>query len=282
MATPPVDRICHCRICVPEGTDPASLDDHDRKLLTDVARRGWHLVQIPDDEIARGWVFSVGMWHTLGSPELIVLGLEVANAARLLNQLGDRVGAGLVLGPNAVERDLFEGDEIVTFEPVHHSWYVPLLGYAMWFAQEAPLPVVQVIWSDRLGRWPWSADADVAHRHGQPRLSIPAREHRQGAWSAVLAPDPWPFADAPETLVFTTGRIALDGAAVTGVAHDVDGSWQFLDGGSVTRADIELVHLAHVIGAHPGLAEVMDLAPGQEAWLTDGHWVRRAIAGDTT
>jgi hypothetical protein len=34
-------------------------------VTSDVVEHGWHLVLIPDEAEANGWVFLVGMWHTL-------------------------------------------------------------------------------------------------------------------------------------------------------------------------------------------------------------------------
>lgn len=143
------------------------------------------------------------------------------------------------------------------------------------------MPLVQAVWSDPDGRWPWTDGIDVDYRVAQPNLWIPAGEHPQGSWSGTLAPHPWPFGDEPNTAVFTTRRIAFDGADVLGVSHDDDGSWQFLDGGSTTQEDAALVHMAHVVGAHTDVAELADLPTGWQAWRAsvDSPW-RRSRSGD--
>ena len=45
-------------------------DDYDRKLLADIKSHGWHLIGIDDDDEGPAYVFSVGMFHTLGHPEI--------------------------------------------------------------------------------------------------------------------------------------------------------------------------------------------------------------------
>ena len=267
---------CHCRLHEPIEADDEGLDDGDRKVLADVRQYGWHLVMIPDDAISRGWVFTVGMWHTLGVPELSLFGMDPNHAGSALNLIGEAIRAKRQIGPKIEMGDVLEDGRLVTFRPVHDSWYSPLFGYATWFAQRPPLPIAQVVWSDEEGRWPWTDGIDVEYRYAQPNLWIPAAEHPQGSWSGTLAPHPWPFEDAPNTAVFTTRRIAFDGADVLGVAHGEDGSWQFLDGGSTTKEDVALVHMAHVVGAHNDVAELADLPAGWQAWRPDitSSWVR--------
>ena len=46
---------------------------------------------IPGDAVTDGWVFSVGLWHTLASPELALFGMQANHAANVLNQIGDQV-----------------------------------------------------------------------------------------------------------------------------------------------------------------------------------------------
>ena len=88
----------------------------------------------------------------------------------------------------------------------------------------------------------------------------------------------WSFADAPETLVFTTQPV-LDGARVQDVHHDQDGDWQFLCGTTLGVADARMVHLAHLVELQPGLTELADLPRGWWAGRCDDPdhdvWHRR-------
>ena len=93
------DRECHCRLHEPLPGQDATLSDGDRKLIADVLNHGWHLVQIPDDSESPGWVFSVGMWHSLGSPELAVFGMGLNDAGNLINHIGARIRSGTAIGP---------------------------------------------------------------------------------------------------------------------------------------------------------------------------------------
>jgi len=56
----------------------------------------------------------------------------------------------------------------------------------------------------------------------------------------------WPFADSPDTGVFTTQPM-LDGARVRDVHHDQDGDWQILCGTTLAADDARIVHFAHLV-----------------------------------
>jgi len=78
-----------------------------------------------------------------------------------------------------------------------------------------------------------------------------------------------PFGVPSATGVFTTKRIAEGSAPILGVVHDLDGDWQFLDGGAVTRDTAVLIHLAHVVEWDPAVLEVAGLPVGWQAWRSD-------------
>lgn len=270
-------RECHCRIDEPIADQESSFDDGDRKVMSDIKEFGWHLVLIPDEPQTSGWVFSVGMWHTLGSPELAVFGMEPRHAATAINDLGAHVRAGRRIGPDEVFDDVLAEGRRVTFRAAHSSWYGPMFGYATWFGRRPPLPIAQVVWADPHGRFPWDSGADEEYKVRQPSLWIAADKHPQGQWSGTLIEGDWPFPDPPDTTAFTTKRIAFEDYPILLVVHEEDGSWQFLDGQDVTREDIAVVHLAHVVGANVGVTEIADLPKGWEAERTNegGPWARR-------
>jgi len=86
----------------------------------------------------------------------------------------------------------------------------------------------------------------------------------------------WPFADAPDTLVFTTQPV-------------LDGDWQVLCGTTLAVEDARLVHFGHLVELTPSLASLADLPRGWSAarctdagpdeWHRHPRTLRAAISG---
>jgi hypothetical protein len=271
----PGERPCFCRIC---SRIPAPADDAiQSRVVGDVTAFGWHIVMVVSER-TRDWAYSIGLWHTFRRPELAIFGLPTQNAATLINQIGDQVKSGLVLRSDQRLPDLLTSGLDVACRPVDEGWYQYVFGQAINFAIAPPLPFLQVFWPDPEGRFPWEDDFDPAYEQHQPKLWLPPNEHAMGLSSSLLAPDPWPFAEGLETRVVTTKRISNDHAPVLHVYHEPNGDWQFIDDGPTERADIAFVHLAHVVGAHPTVAELADLPTGWAAHRPSPKdpWTRRS------
>ena len=91
-------------------------------------------------------------------------------------------------------------------------------------------------------------------------------------------PEDWRFDDPPDLGVFVTSDVLRHGAPVVFVSHDDEGDWVFAGpvGFGVDEDEISLVHLVHVVDAHPDLAELADLPRGWEAHRPPGltAWTR--------
>jgi hypothetical protein len=68
-------RTCVCRLCRP--LEHEALDAGDRKLLDDVEQYGWHVVKIMGDAEVPEYAFTVGVQHTVRSPEFAMFGLPL-------------------------------------------------------------------------------------------------------------------------------------------------------------------------------------------------------------
>lgn len=61
-------------------------DPAEQRVLDDIAKFGWHLIQINAGEAQPGFVYSIGMMESLGHPEIIMFGLarRLVGTARYL------------------------------------------------------------------------------------------------------------------------------------------------------------------------------------------------------
>jgi hypothetical protein len=143
------------------GNLPRPEDEGDRRLLHDVQTHGWHIVHVGmpvgEDSEGPGWSYSVGLFHTLGHPEFIVVGLPWSTAEAIINDLGSRVRAGQRFGNGMHDPDVLENHN-VRFVTMRTDEYRAHLGYAIWFYRGMEFPVLQVVWPDRAGRFPWDPD----------------------------------------------------------------------------------------------------------------------------
>ena len=268
---------CHCRLHEPAKD---TLDEYDKALLANVQEFGWHLVMIQDDSRTAGWTFSVGMTHTLGTPELAIFGVRSSSAGNILNAIGDRIREGerptvgsRLLGVLADERPL-------AFGAVDESWHRPLFGYARWFAQRPPLRFLQVVLPDADNRFPDDPLAAEVGRQGQPLLAIPASAHPLCDWTGAVLAEQWRLPAWPNKTVYVSRSVTNGESPLLHVIHDRDDDWLFADDASDFRPEaIGLEHLIHVVQRDPGVEGLGDLAMGWEAWRPGpgAPWERRPV-----
>jgi hypothetical protein len=253
---------CDCWLCA--GEDPAEKDDYERDIAWHVQSHGWSVVALPEEHGLPGWAYTVGIWHTLGMPELCVFGLRVRDMHHWLNEVGARVRAGLRPGPGTVVDNVLDGGPVVV-RPVHETWHVDLFAFALDFYRRPP-PVVQLVWSH------------VGAADRQPSLWLPKEDHPPNLWTRVteLVDSPFPGV-AVDALVVGSRRVIEGSAPVAGVVHAADGSWSFLD--SPGLGEVDMVHLRHLVAGFPYLSDFADLPRGYEAWRQpDGNWSRSPVS----
>ncbi|MDI1475109.1 DUF4262 domain-containing protein [Polyangium sp. y55x31] len=140
---------------------PTPEDEGDRKLLHDVQTHGWHIIHvgrtIEDDSGGPDWSYSIGLFHTFGHPELIVVGLPFSTAQSIINGLGSRIRAGQRFDHGMCDSNVLE-ERDVRFVTMKWEEYRAHLGCAIWFYRGKEFPVLQVVWPDQAGRFPWDPD----------------------------------------------------------------------------------------------------------------------------
>jgi hypothetical protein len=149
------------RRLLPDFTPPSARDDHDRKLLADVTRVGWHVLNILEDDQGPAYSFSIGLYYSFQKPEILVMGLRHEVAHRLINICGEHYTAGKMFKPFERIPDVVERFDC-GFAPIRHVHYENYLGYANWFYRSLsqPFPVLQLVWPDKSGKLPWENGAD--------------------------------------------------------------------------------------------------------------------------
>ncbi|QDT13501.1 DUF4262 domain-containing protein [Stieleria marina] len=222
-------------------------DESDRKLLADVVDHGWHLVGIDDDDEGPAYVFSVGLFHTLGHPEICLFGLgSTTTMSQIINGIGDLIKSGQTFEDWHESGEILDGYACM-FRSVNPSLYREYFGYDLWFYEGPDFPMLQCVWPDRQHNYPWNAEFN-----SQPQ-------------PVLASTSAWQFKEAKNLGVLTTIRVVEAGEPVLLVTHDEDGDWQFLCGTTNDPKQGRLVGLDAIVDQHPSVVELADLPMGWRA-----------------
>lgn len=147
--------------------------DHLDKLAWVIEDQGWVAVPVEAQEgppPRAGYTYTVGFTTTFGRPEVAIFGLRAVAARGLLGLIADQYEGGVDLPVDAVFLGLLENDLPCALLPIdvdEHGDLFPdaaaLLGGAA-----AGWQVLQFVWPDRNGRFPWDQDYDQRLRVAQP------------------------------------------------------------------------------------------------------------------
>jgi hypothetical protein len=154
-------------------------------VATTVSEHGWAISGRHGDEAAPPWAFSVGMWLTCQVPELVLCGLPVDSAAAIINAVGARFADGADYGPGDVVDDVCPAP--LAFRPVDTGWRATggLLSVSNAFYGKVRPPYLQVVWSDREGRFPWDRDFRPPAGRPQPLLWLPPDDNPPSPWTRL-------------------------------------------------------------------------------------------------
>lgn len=154
----------------------------EEKCLADIEAFGLHVLRIRGDDEYPEYAYSVGL-PTLGQPEVLVLGLPADVAQALINRVADLVDEGRRFADGDTVHDIADGFPVV-FRAVPAAQAAAHCKWIAWYHEGAPVEVLQLVYPDRAGRWPWEAGIDDAFAWQQPVLAtapVPA-------WAADPAP----------------------------------------------------------------------------------------------
>lgn len=138
-------------------------------LLSKIDAFGWTVIAVfaaEDEPASPPFAYTIGL-SRLGGPELLITGLPGRVSAGILNNLGELVRAGHALGPGRRDGVLDNGVPL-ELRPFAAERYQEFLGQLIWFADTFAAgvrpAVLQVVWPDRDGRFPWDAGLEAKYR----------------------------------------------------------------------------------------------------------------------
>ena len=144
----------------------------EAKINGDVQEYGFFVMVVVDPARAQPpFAYTIGLHHTNPALcDLLMLGLD---AERLWHFVADIARGALAdkrceAGQTSAE---FTANGLpFFFAPVGAEYYDDYLGWASNFYARRPFPVLQVVWPDEAGRFPWQSGFDERFRAQQPLL----------------------------------------------------------------------------------------------------------------
>jgi hypothetical protein len=148
---------------------------HAEKIQWMLDERGWGAVPVrPADSAApggAGYTHTFGLEGSFGRPEIVVCGLQPAQARGLLDLVVAQYQAGIELPADGPFVGLLDNDlpaVLLTLDPDAHAHLVPTI---VSVSGESPWRLQQFVWPDPSGALPWDDGCPEAIRLAQPILT---------------------------------------------------------------------------------------------------------------
>lgn len=181
------DRKCLCCICTGDAT---TFDRVTAQCAEAINKHGVNLIGVfpTSKNEAPPYVYSVGMWHSYGQPEIAIYGVGSAEImAHALNVIAAHASRGreLLTGVAFDDAMAMPGVDryVVRLSPIHRSWRASgQFGAGDRFSGTPEVPYLHVLWPDRSGRYPGDRTFDAHFDDRQPQQWLPRADHPPSIW----------------------------------------------------------------------------------------------------
>jgi hypothetical protein len=150
------------------------LSELDARVLREIHTDGWQITGVLATEYDKSldFAYSIGFFHSMGHPEVILFGLPLDTCMRAVNVIGIDAQNGMKFEPDRIYDSILEKPHRCCFKEVDPKCYGDHIGYALWFYEADPFPMLQCFWSDEMGRFPWDERCSAYCRERQPLLFL--------------------------------------------------------------------------------------------------------------
>jgi Domain of unknown function (DUF4262) len=151
------------------------MDESDKKLLENIAKFGCQVMHISGEDDLPPFAYSVGIQKSSSAPEVVVIGLKQPLAHSVVNTYNNRIrnGEKFEIGKNYP--DFIEGFEVLVSK-VDKSHFQEYFGFNRWLYDGDNFDIVQLVYPNTSGVWPWQKEADDWFRSWQPILASASSE----------------------------------------------------------------------------------------------------------
>ncbi len=136
-------------------TLPMAVDSMDVQVLSNVKDFGFHIVWIKSNNTEPDYCFTIGLEYSYKHPEIILIGLPISTTKSIINNLGSKIRTGQRFIDD--HQCINISSQKLMMKKMHPSHYRDYLGYFLWFYDSIKTPpdVMQLVWSDECGKFPW-------------------------------------------------------------------------------------------------------------------------------
>ena len=128
------------------------------RIQKDVETYGLHVIIVPEDDEGAGFAYSIGLYRTLGHPEVIIFGLDQSDLHSAVNQIAAEIREGKRFGEGDTSDEVLEGCPVL-FRAVSAEFHDEYFGQAISYYSGAVFPAIQCFWPDQAGRFPWQLNS---------------------------------------------------------------------------------------------------------------------------
>jgi hypothetical protein len=162
-------------------TTPSSFKrvDLEKIILTNINEFGWHAVNVIENDAQPPWSYTIGLYDTWSHPELIIIGRSRATAQHMLATIVTELEYDRRPDLNLPDDNVLPGS-LCHFIEVHPRYYPDYVGFARWYYRKRTFPMMQIVWPNTDGQYPWEEDAPESFKEWQPMLgSSPLADSRR-------------------------------------------------------------------------------------------------------
>lgn len=133
----------------------------EQQVLDNIENYGYNIMHVAEHFKGQveepGFSYSIGLFKNFQLPEILIIGLDHELRQTLIDNIciDYQDGNGLQVG--AYNADIVAGFDCLVVE-VQQEYYPEYLAWARWFYKGNSFPVVQVVYPNLYGYFPWDKE----------------------------------------------------------------------------------------------------------------------------
>lgn len=237
------------------------------ETLNKIEQFGWQTWSVgTNDPVASNFFYTVGVYDTLGLPELFTVGLPIEVGGSTLNYAVRQMREGKDLTQGRI-RDVLGGDIEVEFQAIDPRWLHRVMLRTHWYYEGQDVPALQLIYPDLENRFQW--DDCFSDVFAQPMLApgYPMQDLEKEFWDShdmSFDKAAWRFSDPPHTKIMAAEAVENGSEPITYVAHCEDGTWMIC-GPRMTESRPVTSRLRRIVASDKSIEALSDLPLGWTA-----------------